>query len=97
MKGGTPHHRPTASLLAERERIASGYRDLVASDDDEKAAFGQLLGLAEAGDVFHLHRTEIDQALADLSLAWAAGSPPLGGASLAAGHRLAEEDALRSA
>src|SRR6516165_8982333 len=47
-------------------------------------AFGELLAargvIAEADDVFHLHHTEIDQALADVSLAWAAGSPPLGGA-----------------
>jgi pyruvate,water dikinase len=47
-------------------------------------AFGSLLArfgvVAEADDVFHLHHTEIDQALADLSLAWSAGSPPLGGA-----------------
>ena len=47
-------------------------------------AFGALLArfgvIAEADDVFHLHHTEIDQALADVSLAWAAGSPPLGGA-----------------
>ena len=46
--------------------------------------FGALLArfgvIAEADDVFHLHHTEIDQALADLSLAWSAGSPPLGGA-----------------
>ena len=45
-------------------------------------AFGALLArgvIAEADDVFHLHHTEIDQALADVSLAWAAGSPPLGG------------------
>jgi len=45
--------------------------------------FGALLArfgvIAEADDVFHLHHTEIDQALSDLSLAWAAGSPPLGG------------------
>jgi pyruvate, water dikinase len=47
-------------------------------------AFGSLLAregvIAEAGDVFHLHHTEVDQALADLALAWAAGTPPLGGA-----------------
>jgi len=46
-------------------------------------AFGALLAsrgvIAEADDIFHLHHTEIDQALADVSLAWAAGSPPLGG------------------
>jgi pyruvate, water dikinase len=112
--------RPTMRLIAERERIATGYRDLL-NTDDEKAAFDQMLGLcrlvfpfvedhkfycehwfttrffqkvkefgalltaqgvlAEADDVFHLHHTEIDQALADVSLAWAAGSPPLG-----AGH-----------
>jgi pyruvate, water dikinase len=112
--------RPTAQLIADRERIASGYRDLL-NTEDEKAAFDQMLGLcrlvfpfvedhkfycehwfttrffqkikafgallagqgvlAETDDVFHLHHTEIDQALADVSLAWAAGSPPLG-----AGH-----------
>ena len=42
-------------------------------------AFGALLArsgvIAEADDVFHLHHTEIDQALADVSLAWAAGQP----------------------
>jgi len=44
--------------------------------------FGELLArwgvLAEAEDVFQLHHTEIDQALADVMLAWAAGSEPLG-------------------
>ena len=44
--------------------------------------FGGLLSrcgvLAEAEDIFHLHHTEIDQALADVMLAWAAGSKPLG-------------------
>ena len=47
-------------------------------------AFGALLArfgvIAEADDVFHLHHGEVDQALADVSLAWAAGTPPLGGA-----------------
>ncbi len=47
-------------------------------------AFGALLArfgvLAEADDVFHLHHTEVDQALSDVALAWAAGTPPLGGA-----------------
>jgi len=111
--------RPTEQLIAERERIATGYRDLLTSDD-ERAAFDQMLGLcrlvfpfvedhkfycehwfttrffqkikefgallarfgviAEADDVFHLHHTEIDAALSDVALAWAAGSPPLGGA-----------------
>jgi pyruvate, water dikinase len=46
--------------------------------------FGGLLArqgvLAEAEDVFQLHHTEIDQALADVMLAWAAGSKPLGAA-----------------
>jgi pyruvate,water dikinase len=46
--------------------------------------FGALLArfgvLAEAEDVFQLHHTEIDQALSDVMLAWAAGGPPLGGA-----------------
>jgi pyruvate,water dikinase len=44
--------------------------------------FGGLLArfgvLAEAEDIFQLHHTEIDQALSDVMLAWAAGSPPLG-------------------
>jgi pyruvate, water dikinase len=118
IKSGTMPARPTAHLQAERERIATGYRELLPTDD-ERAAFDQMLGLcrlvfpfvedhkfycehwfttrffqkvkafgallarfeviAEADDVFHLHHTEIDQALSDLSLAWAAGSPPLGG------------------
>jgi pyruvate,water dikinase len=46
-------------------------------------AFGALLAsqgvIEQPDDVFHLHHTEIDQALSDVSLAWAAGSPPLGG------------------
>src|SRR3984893_4363589 len=45
--------------------------------------FGELLArfgvLAEAEDVFQLHHTEVDQALSDVMLAWAAGAPPLGG------------------
>jgi pyruvate,water dikinase len=45
--------------------------------------FGELLArqgvLDEAEDVFQLHHTEIDQALSDVMLAWAAGSAPLGG------------------
>jgi pyruvate,water dikinase len=44
--------------------------------------FGALLArfgvLAEADDVFQLHHTEVDQALSDVMLAWAAGGPPLG-------------------
>jgi pyruvate,water dikinase len=119
VRAGTMPVRPTEHLIAERERIANGYRDLLTSDD-EKAAFDQMLGLcrlvfpfvedhkfycehwfttrffqkikafgallarfgviAEADDVFHLHHTEIDTALSDVALAWAAGSPPLGGA-----------------
>jgi phosphohistidine swiveling domain-containing protein len=46
--------------------------------------FGELLAahgvLAEAEDVFQLHHSEVDQALADVMLAWAAGGKPLGGA-----------------
>jgi pyruvate, water dikinase len=45
--------------------------------------FGALLArqgvLDQAEDVFQLHHTEIDQALSDVMLAWAAGSAPLGG------------------
>jgi pyruvate, water dikinase len=44
--------------------------------------FGALLArfgvLADAEDVFQLHHTEVDQALSDVMLAWAAGGPPLG-------------------
>jgi len=118
VRAGTLQARPTAQLLRERDRIAGGYRELLASEE-EKAAFDQMLGLCrlvfpfvedhkfycehhfttrffqkvrafgallasqgvigQADDVFHLHHTEIDQALSDVSLAWAAGSPPLGG------------------
>ena len=46
--------------------------------------FGELLAahgvLAEAEDVFQLHHPEVDQALADVMLAWAAGGKPLGAA-----------------
>jgi pyruvate,water dikinase len=45
--------------------------------------FGELLQrygvLAAAEDVFHLHHTEVDQALADVMLAWASGGAALGG------------------
>ncbi|MGH3298658.1 MAG: hypothetical protein ACRDP7_43395, partial [Trebonia sp.] len=116
-RGGGIRPRPTEKLIAERDKIAAGHRDLLGTDD-ERAAFDQMLGLcrlvfpfvedhkfycehwfttrffqkvkafgallarfgviAEADDVFHLHHTEIDQALADVALAWAAGTPPLG-------------------
>jgi pyruvate,water dikinase len=122
IRAGTMPVRPTEQLIAERDRIANGYRELLTSDD-EKAAFDQMLGLCrlvfpfvedhkfycehwfttrffqkikafgallarfgiltEADDVFQLHHTEIDTALADLALAWAAGSPPLGGTHFA--------------
>ncbi len=46
--------------------------------------FGELLRrqgvLVDAEDVFHLHHDEVDQALADVMLAWASGGRPLGGA-----------------
>ena len=46
--------------------------------------FGGLLArsgvLADAEDVFHLHHTEVDQALSDVMLAWSAGGTPLGAA-----------------
>ena len=45
--------------------------------------FGALLRekgvIDEAEDIFHLHYTEVEQALADVMLAWAAGSDPVGG------------------
>jgi pyruvate,water dikinase len=44
--------------------------------------FGQLLAahgiLDDAEDLFQLQRTEVQQALSDLSLAWSAGTPPRG-------------------
>jgi pyruvate,water dikinase len=46
--------------------------------------YGELLVrqgvLAEVEDLFHLHHTEVDLALSDVMLAWAAGSKPLGAA-----------------
>jgi pyruvate, water dikinase len=46
--------------------------------------FGELLArngvLDEAEDVFQLHHSEVDLALADVMLAWSAGGTPLGGA-----------------
>jgi phosphohistidine swiveling domain-containing protein len=48
--------------------------------------FGELLRrwdvLDEAGDVFHLHHTEVDQALASVMLAWSAGGQTGEGARL---------------
>jgi pyruvate, water dikinase len=119
VRDGLLADRPTEALRAERDRIASSYRDLLGSDE-EKAAFDQMLGLcrvvfpyvedhkfycehwfttqffgkirefgtllarfgvlAEAEDVFELHHTEVDQALSDVMLAWAAGAPPVGAA-----------------
>jgi pyruvate,water dikinase len=46
--------------------------------------FGALLKrsgvLKEVDDIFHLHHTEVDQALIDVMLAWASGSKPVGAA-----------------
>jgi pyruvate,water dikinase len=46
--------------------------------------FGALLVrqgvLAEVEDIFQLHHTEVDQAISDVMLAWAAGTKPLGAA-----------------
>jgi len=46
-------------------------------------AFGALLArfgvVAEADDVFHLRRTEVDEALADVMLAWASGGTVVSG------------------
>jgi pyruvate, water dikinase len=119
VSAGESLDRPTAALLAERERIAAEYRALLATDEDRDAfdqmlgvcrlvfpyvedhkfycehwfttrffqkirAFGELLVrkevLADPDDIFYLQHYEIDQALADLMLAWASGGPPLGAA-----------------
>jgi pyruvate,water dikinase len=117
VKAGQSIDRPTEKLRAERLRIIAEYRALV-SNDSERAAFDQMLGLChvvfpyvedhkfycehwfttrffnkirqfgallarqgvinEAEDVFQLQHFEIDQALADVMLAWAAGAPPVG-------------------
>ena len=119
VSAGESLNRPTATLQAERERIAAEYRALLATDED-RGAFDQMLGLcrlvfpyvedhkfycehwfttrffqkirefgellarkevlADPEDVFYLHHNEIDQALADVMLAWASGGPPLGAA-----------------
>src|SRR6185312_11738188 len=44
VRDGLLADRPTEALRAERDRIASSYRDLLGSDE-EKAAFDQMLGL----------------------------------------------------
>jgi pyruvate, water dikinase len=119
VEAGESLDRPTAALLAERERIATEYRALLATDEDRGAfdqmlgvcrlvfpyvedhkfycehwfttrffqkirAFGELLAgkdvVADPDDIFYLQHYEIDQALADLMLAWASGGPPLGAA-----------------
>jgi pyruvate,water dikinase len=45
--------------------------------------FGALLArqgvLDDAEDIFHLHHTEVDQALSDVMLHWASGGTPVGG------------------
>ena len=119
VQAGESLDRPTESLVTERDRIASEYRALLPTGE-EQAAFDQMLGLCrlvfpyvedhkfycehwfttrffqkirafgellaakgvltQADDIFHLHHTEIDQALSDVMLAWAAGSVPLGAA-----------------
>src|SRR5262249_36632439 len=44
VRDGSLASRPTEALRAERDRIASSYRDLLGSDE-ERAAFDQMLGL----------------------------------------------------
>jgi pyruvate, water dikinase len=118
ISAGEDLDRPTKALRAERERIVAEYRGLL-SNEEERAAFDQMLGLArtvfpyvedhkfycehwfttqffakirefgellarngvldEAEDVFQLHHSEVDLALADVMLAWSAGGTPLGG------------------
>jgi pyruvate,water dikinase len=134
---GETLERPTGTLKAERDRIATEYRALLPTEED-KAAFDQMLGvcrlvfpyvedhkfycehwfttrffqkirafgellaskgvLAEAEDVFHLQHYEIDQALADVMLAWASGGEPLGAAHLrpVIAERKQALDALRT-
>jgi pyruvate, water dikinase len=121
VRDGESLERPTATVVAERERIAGEYRGLLTSGTEREAfdqmlglcrlvfpyvedhkfycehwfttrffqkirAFGELLArkgvLEQADDVFHLQHNEIDQALADVMLAWAAGGEPAGAAHL---------------
>lgn len=117
LRRGETLERPTERLKGERERIIAEYRELL-GDDDERAAFDQMLGLCQVvfpfvedhkfycehwfttlffdkvrqfgavlrdhgvledgEDIFHLHYTEIEQALGDVMLAWAGGGKPLG-------------------
>jgi pyruvate,water dikinase len=117
LNAGQSIERPTERLKQERERIISDYRALI-SNDDERGAFDQMLGLchlvfpfvedhkfycehwfttlwfdklrefgallakwdviADPEDMFHLHHTEVDLALQEVSLAWASGGKPAG-------------------
>lgn len=116
VRAGDDLTRPTADVIAERDRIVDEYRALLTSEE-ERGAFDQMLGLcrvvfpyvedhkfycehwfttrffqkirafgellarfeviADADDVFHLRRTEVDEALADVMLAWASGGRPV--------------------
>jgi pyruvate,water dikinase len=117
VRAGEDLTRPTEQLAAERDRIATEYRALL-DTEEEQGAFDQMLGvcrmvfpyieshkfycehwfttrffqkirafggllarrgvLAEADDVFHLRHVEVEDALADVMLAWASGGTELG-------------------
>jgi phosphohistidine swiveling domain-containing protein len=117
LRDGGELDRPKGRLLAERDRIAGEYRQLLPSDDDRKQ-FDEMLGLcrhvfphaeshkffiehwgtslffnkvreigavlaeqgflADGEDVFLLNIHEVHEALSDVGLAWAGGSPGRG-------------------
>ena len=109
--------RPTERLAEERDRIATEYRALLDSEDEQgrlrpdarplpaglplhrvaqvllralvhhpvlpedprvRGAAGRAGRAADADDVFHLRHVEVEDALADVMLAWASGGTELG-------------------
>src|SRR5579859_5555630 len=77
---GLAVHVPVLHPLPARGRPALLVLQLHALPGADAALLARFGVLAEAEDVFQLHHTEVDQALSDVMLAWAAGGPPLGGA-----------------
>ena len=117
IRAGTSLDRPKARLLAERDRIAAEYSQLLGSPEERKT-FDEMLGLCRhvvphaeghkffiehwgtslffdklreigavlaengffesADDVFYLNIHEVHEALFDLGLAWAGGTPGRG-------------------
>ena len=121
VRAGDDLQRPTERLRAERDEVASRYRELLETEE-ERGAFDQMLGLCrttfpyieehkffcehwfttqffakmrefgallvrfdvleDPEDVFQLQHYEIDQQLANVMLAWSAGSSAVGTAEI---------------